>query len=82
MDIQPTRDLVLVKADKADEQTKSGFFLAENWKTLPLTGEVLAVGPLVTQLKAGDKIGFARYGTIQLSEDERLCKESHILWLF
>jgi len=80
--MKPLRDLVLVRADKAEDQTSSGFFLAENWKSLPLTGEVLAVGPLVTELHVGDKIGFARYGTIQLSEDNRLCKESHILWRF
>lgn len=79
--MKPLRDLVLVKADKAKTQTESGFFLAENWKTLPLTGKVLAVGPDVTTVKKGDKIGFARYGSVILPDDERLCKEAHILWL-
>lgn len=79
--MKPLRDLVLVKADKPKNQTDSGFFLVENWKTLPLTGKVLAVGPLVTSVKKGDTIGFARYGTVILPDDQRLCKESHILWL-
>lgn len=79
--MKPLRDLVLVKADQAQKQTESGFYLAENWKTLPLTGIVLAVGPNVTTVKKGDKIGFARYGTVILPDDERLCKEAHILWV-
>lgn len=79
--MKPLRDLVLVKADAAAKQTDTGFYLVENWKTLPLTGKVLAVGPDVASVKKGDRIGFARYGTVILPDDERLCKESHILWL-
>jgi chaperonin GroES len=79
--MKPLRDLVLVKAAEAKKTTDSGFYLSENWKTLPLDGEVLAVGPLVKNVKVGDKIGFARYGTVILPDNERLCKESHILWL-
>lgn len=77
--IKPTRDIVLVKVEKAPEKTASGFYIKEDWKTLPPVGEVLAVGPEVTTVKKGDKILFERFAAIILENDERLCKESHIL---
>jgi len=43
--MKPTKDIVLIKADKPKEATASGILLAETWKTYPHTGEVIAVGP-------------------------------------
>lgn len=77
--MQPTRDIVLVKAASQKEMTESGLLLYEDWKTLPLEGTVLKVGPDVKTVKEGDKVIFARYASIILENDERLCKESHIL---
>ena len=69
---------MLLKADKPRKQTKSGILISEDWKTLPPKGEVLAVGPLVKQVKPGDRVLFERYASIILENDERLCKEGHI----
>ncbi len=80
MKIQPIRDVVLVKADKPKAQTESGILLDEEWKTLPLEGEVLAVGPDVHGVGVGDRIGFNRYASLVLENDERLCNERNILW--
>lgn len=76
--MQPVRDLVLIQADSAKTQTESGILLQEYWKTLPLIGEILEVGPQVTQVKKGDKVTFNRYSSIILEKDQRLCKESQI----
>lgn len=76
--MQPMRDLILIKADKPKSETTSGILLNEEWKTLPLEGEILAIGPTVTDFKVGDKVMFERYSSIVLPNDERLCKASHV----
>lgn len=76
--IQPTRDLVLIKADEPPEKTTSGLFVVENWKTLPLEGKVIAIGPDVKETKPGDRVMFMRYATVILEDSERLCQEGHI----
>ena len=72
------RDIVLIKADKPRKQTKTGILVVEDWKTLPPVGEVLAIGPMVRNIKVGDRVMFERYSSIILENDERLCKEGHI----
>lgn len=79
MQLQPSRDIIHIKADTVPEKTASGFFIKEDWKTIPPTGTVLAVGPEVTQVKKGDRVVFERYASMILDGDDRLCKESHIL---
>ena len=76
--LKPLRDIVLVKADPAEEKTKSGIFIVQEWKSLPPTGTVLAIGPDVKTVKVGDRVQFERYASVILPEDERLCQESHI----
>lgn len=78
----PSRDIVLIKADEAKTKTASGLFLNEDWKTLPLEGEVLAVGPLVTNVTVGDRVIFERYSSLILENNERLCKASHIFGVY
>ena len=80
MKIQPTRDVVLIKADKPKGESESGILLAEEWKSLPLTGTVLAVGPDVTTTAPGDRVGFNRYASVTLEKDERLVSERQLLW--
>lgn len=77
--MKPLRDLILIKADTAETETGSGIIIVQEWKTLPLTGEVIAVGKLVKSCKKGDRVMFERYGSIVLDGDDRICKESHIL---
>lgn len=79
--MEPVRDVVLIKADSVKDRTDSGLYINEGWKSLPLEGEVLAVGPLVSTIKTGDRVGFARYASIILPNDQRLCNERHILWV-
>lgn len=76
--MKPLRDLVLIKVDEVKKKTESGILIQENWKSLPLTGEVLATGPLVAVVKKGDRVSFERFSSVILPDDQRLCKEGHI----
>lgn len=78
MNIAPLRDLVLVKADKPRSESESGLLISEDWKTLPLLGNVISVGPEVNFVKPGDRVVFERYASVVLENDERLCKQAHI----
>lgn len=82
--MKPLKDIVLVQVDPAEERSKSGLWLTEEWKTLPPFGTVLAVGPKVTTIKKGDRIVFERYASVKIEDEDkrkdlRLCKESHIM---
>jgi chaperonin GroES len=78
MKIKPTRDLVLIEAVDHKKQTDSGILLQEDWKTLPMEGKILAVGPEVETLKEGDTVVFNRYASIVLEGSQRLCKERQV----
>ena len=80
MIIKPKRDILLIQADPAVTQTASGILLNESWKTLPLEGTVLAIGPEVKSIKVGDRVGFNRYASTILPDDQRLCQERQVLW--
>ena len=77
--MKPMRDIVHIKVEAPKEKTKSGLYMVEEWKTLPPTGTVLATGSDVTEVSVGDKVIFERYASVILENDERFCKESHIL---
>lgn len=81
MKIKPARDIVLIKADKPKGESESGILISEEWKTLPLTGKILAVGPDVTSVKVGDRVGFNRYASIILENDNRLINQRQLIWL-
>lgn len=78
MNIHPSQDIVLVQADKPENESKSGILIHEDWKSVPQKGTVLAVGPFVETVKVGDRVVFMRYGAVGVGGDLRLCKEKHI----
>ncbi len=71
VNIQPLADRVLVKADAAEETTKSGLFIPDTAKEKPQRGEVVAVGggkkdePLT--VKVGDKVLYGKYAGTELT---------------
>lgn len=77
MTINPLADLVLIKVDPVKKQTSSGLYVQQEWKSLPPTGAIQAIGPDVTKVKVGEKVLFDRYASIILEDDLRLAKESH-----
>lgn len=72
MTLKPTDDHIVVKAEEAEEKTKSGIYIPSTAsKERPQMGEVVAVGPgkmtdegkrLAMDVKVGDKILFSKYG--------------------
>lgn len=79
-----SKGIVLVKVHDPVNMTSDGIYIEEEWKTLPMTGEVIMVGEDVTFCKPGEKVFFERYSSVQTPFDEmiRACKESHILAVY
>jgi co-chaperonin GroES (HSP10) len=75
---QPLGSKVLIKADKSKSETASGLLIHEDWKSLPLTGKIVAIGPMVSTVEVGQRVMFGRYGSIILEDDLRICLEGHI----
>ena len=79
MRFTPTQDGIQVIPEKTKERTDSGIVIAEDWRTLPLTGKVVSVGPDVTDIKEGDVVIYNRYSAIRLEDDSHLTNEKQIL---
>ena len=90
MKLAPLGDRVVLKQLEAEETTKSGIVLPGQAKEKPQYAEVIEVGPgavvdgekIPMEVKAGDKVIYARYaGTeVKLGEDEYIIvKQSDIL---
>ncbi len=72
MKIKPLGDRVVVKAAKAEEQTKSGLIIPDSAQEKPQKGEVVAVGEgrwdedgekrIPIDVKVGDVVLFSKYG--------------------
>lgn len=79
----PLTDRVVIRAKKKEETTASGFVLAtSDTKDRPQSGEVLAVGPDVTAVQAGDMVIFKEYIPTNFThenEDFLILKEEDIL---
>lgn len=82
--LRPRNDLVLVKRDKPATKSAGGIelVLAADADQEPAYGEVLAVGPKVDVVKAGDRVLIGHYGgtTVKVDgEDVVLLKEEELL---
>lgn len=86
LSVKPLADRVIVKADPAEEKTKSGIIIPDTAKEKPQRGTVLAVGPgkkdEPTTVKVGDKVLYGKYAGTELQidgEDYLIMRESDIL---
>ena len=78
--MKPLRNYVLIAPDKTPEATKSGILMVENWKSLPSTATVIAVGPKVADIKPKDRVAVSRYAVIEVDDpDLRLILDKHIM---
>ena len=73
MNIRPIGERVLIKQTEQEEVTKSGIVLPGTAsKEKPITGEVLAVGKDVEDVKAGDKVIFEKYTGTEVKDGDEL----------
>jgi len=83
MIIKPLGKRVLIKQVEQEEVTKSGIVLPGTAsKEKPITGEVLAVGKDVEDVKAGDKVIFEKYTGTEVKLDGQeyiIVKEQDII---
>ncbi len=64
--IQPLGDFVLAEAEKAETKTASGLYLPEKAAEKPKIAKVLACGPEVKEIAAGDRIIYGGYGNDEI----------------
>ena len=73
MIIKPLGKRVLIKQVEQEEVTKSGIVLPGTAsKEKPITGEVLAVGKDVEDVKAGDTVIFEKYTGTEVKDGDEL----------
>lgn len=80
--IKPLADRVVAVREKAQEKTASGLYLPDSSKEKPVMATVVAVGPKVEQVAAGDKIVYKEYSTTDLKINETeylIVKEEDVL---
>ena len=71
MIVKPLGKRVLIKDVEQEEVTKSGIVLPGTAsKEKPITGEVLAVGKEVEDVKAGDKVIFEKYSGTEVKDGD------------
>ncbi|RRD39588.1 co-chaperone GroES [Leptotrichia sp. OH3620_COT-345] len=71
MKIKPLGKRVLIKQVEQEEVTKSGIVLPGTVsKEKPITGEVLAIGKEVEDVKAGDKVIFEKYSGTEVKDGD------------
>lgn len=67
--MSPLGDYVVAEQDAAQTKTASGLFLPNSGTEKPKLAKVLAVGPLVKDVKVGDKIIFGGYSNTDIKID-------------
>jgi len=80
--LQPLGDYVVAVGEEAETKTASGIYLPENAAEKPKTAKVVAVGPVVRQVKKGDRIVYKSFSTTEVKvgkEEYILVKEEDVL---
>ena len=65
----PLADYVVVQQEEAQTKTASGLFLPEKGTDKPKIAKVLATGPAVQDIQAGDRIVFGGYSNTDVKVD-------------
>ena len=90
MTVKPLFDRVLIKAEEAEETTKSGIVLAAKAQEKPQIARVIAVGPggevdgkeVKMTVKVGDKVLIAKYAGTEVKvdgEEYTIVRQSDVL---
>ena len=82
MKIQPLGNTVLLRPEKIEEKTSTGFIMPESQDKPVLIGVVEGVGKLCDEdLKVGQKVAYAKFSGSEIGE-YILIGESDILGIF
>lgn len=68
--LNPLGDYIVAQVEEAASKTASGLYLPEAAKEKPKTSKVVAVGPLVQQVKVGDRIIYKSYSQTEVKVDK------------
>lgn len=71
MKIRPLHSKVLIKRKEGADKI-GRFHVPDNAKEVPCEGEVIAVGKLVTEFKAKDKVLFSKYAGTEVKFEDGL----------
>ena len=69
MNIKPLKERVLVERKPQEEKTAGGIYIPDTAKEKMQEGTIVAVGPEVKDLKAGDKVLFENYSGTEIERD-------------
>ncbi len=64
--ITPLADYVVMQQEEAKNKTASGLYLPDKGTEKPKFAKVLAVGPMVKDVKAGDRVIFGGYSNTDI----------------
>ena len=84
MKLKPMADNILLKQQESAETTVSGIILATSNKEKPAIYEVVAVGPAVTDVTAGDKVVVSKHVGTDITLDKvdyKFVKQEELLAL-
>ena len=82
MKLQPLADRIVIKKIEAETKSAAGILLPDSAKEQPQSGQALAVGKDVTEVKLGDQVLYAKYGPAEVKVDGQellIVKEEDIL---
>lgn len=67
--ITPLADYVVLQQEDAKTKTASGLLLPDSGAEKPKIAKVLAIGPAVKDVKAGDRVIFGGYSNTEIKID-------------
>lgn len=79
--ITPLADYIVLQQEEAKTKTASGLLLPDSGAEKPKIAKVLAVGPAVRDVKAGDRVIYGGYSNTEVKVDGAeymLAKNEHI----
>ena len=82
MKLQPLADRIVITKIEAEAKSAAGILLPDSAKEQPQSGQALAVGKDVTEVKVGDQVLYAKYGPAEVKVDGEellIVKEEDIL---
>ncbi len=72
MSVKPLGERVLLEVPEVkEEKTSSGLFVPDTVKEKPLEATVVAVGAKVEDVKAGDKVIYAKFAGTEIKIDKK-----------